>query len=124
MTDLSTTNLRRLLAEATPGPWVRHPESPRVLSNLERKFAVHVELTRNGEEPQPEDVANTELIALAPPLAEEVLRLRKGLKAIYSDLHESALCNGGTTGPYLQGATAQAAATIKQIDQILGDHDE
>lgn len=77
MTDLSTTNLKRLLDEATPGPWERHPENPRMLCNLERKFAVHAELTKgNGAEPEPEDVANTELIALAPELAHEVLRLR------------------------------------------------
>ena len=71
--------LRERLEESTPGPWERNPESPRVLCNLERKFAVHVELTRNGEEPQPEDVTNTELIALAPDMARELLRLRREL---------------------------------------------
>lgn len=77
MTDLSTTNLKRLLAEATPGPWERHPDNLRMLCNLERQFAVHAELTKGkGAAPQPEDVANTELIALAPDLAQEVLRLR------------------------------------------------
>lgn len=101
MTDLSTKHIQRLLAEATPGPWVRHPESPRVLSNLERKFAVHVELTRNGKEPQPEDVANTELIALAPPLAQEVLRLRSKLA-----VQEAAFLD------------------IFPTDEELGDHDE
>lgn len=72
--------LRERLEESTPGPWERNPESPRVLCNLERKFAVHVELTRNGEEPQPEDVTNTELIALAPDMARELLRLRDGVE--------------------------------------------
>ena len=57
-------------------------------------------------------------------LAQENLRLQKGLRAIRRDLYESALCNGGTDIPILQGITAQAKETKKQIDQILGDHDE
>lgn len=57
-------------------------------------------------------------------LAQENLRLQKGLRAIRRDLYESALCNGGTDVPYLQGITEQAEETKKQIDQLLGDHDE
>lgn len=57
-------------------------------------------------------------------LAQENLRLQKGLQAIRRDLYESALCNGGTDIPYLQGITEQAEETKKQIDQLLGDHDE
>ena len=119
MTDLSTKHIQRLLAEATPGPWVRHPESLRVLSNLERKFAVHVELTRNGGEPQPEDVANTELIALAPPLAEEVLRMREALHNL-SEVWE-AVSIDPTRTPAEQHL---AAAVVDHIDQILGDQDD
>ena len=57
-------------------------------------------------------------------LAQENLRLQKGLRAIRRDLYESALCNGGTDIPYLQGITEQAEETKKQIDQLLGDHDD
>ena len=57
-------------------------------------------------------------------LAQEVIRLQKGLQAIRNDLHESTLCNGGTDVPYLQGITEQAEETKKQIDHLLGDHDE
>jgi len=57
-------------------------------------------------------------------LAQENLRLQKGLRAIRSDLYESTLCNGGTDIPYLQGITEQAEETIKQIDQILGEYDD
>ena len=57
-------------------------------------------------------------------LAKEVIRLRKGLQAIRSDLHESTLCNGGTDVPYLQGITEQAEETKQQIDQLIGDHDD
>jgi len=80
MPDLTTTHLKYLLNQATSGPWERHPENPRMLCNLEQKFAVHAELTKgNGAEPQPEDVANTELIALTPQLAQEVINLRDAL---------------------------------------------
>lgn len=57
-------------------------------------------------------------------LAQEILRMRKELRKIGIDLHETILCNGGTDIPVLQGITAQAKETKKQIDQILGDHDE
>lgn len=67
----------KLRERATPGPWERHPDNPRMLCNLDRKFAVHAELVKNrGLEPDPEDVANTELIAAAPDLAELVAGLR------------------------------------------------
>lgn len=102
MTDLTTVNLKRLLAEATPGPWERHPDNPRMLCNLEQKFAVHAELTKGkGTEPQPEDVANTQLIALAPPLAQEVLRLRHEMDSMRIHVQ------------YLR----------MKPDQTLGDHD-
>lgn len=55
-------------------------------------------------------------------LAQEVIRLRKELRKIGIDLHETILCNGGTDIPVLQGITAQAKETKKQIDHILGDH--
>lgn len=57
-------------------------------------------------------------------LAREILRMRKELRKIGIDLHETILCNGGTDIPILQGITAQAKETKKQIDQILGDHDD
>ena len=69
--------LRELADEHTPGPWVRHPDQPRALCNLDTKFLVHHEMVKNrGMEPSAEDVANTELIALAPVMARELLALR------------------------------------------------
>lgn len=56
-------------------------------------------------------------------LAQENLRLQKGLQAIRRDLYESALCNGGTDIPYLQGVTEQAVETGKQIANLLGEDD-
>lgn len=57
-------------------------------------------------------------------LAQENLRLQKGLRAIRRDLYESALCNGGTDIPYLQGITEQAVETGKQIAHLLGEDDD
>lgn len=57
-------------------------------------------------------------------LAQENLRLQKGLQAIRGDLYESALCNGGTDIPYLQGITEQAVETGKQIANLLGETDD
>lgn len=57
-------------------------------------------------------------------LAQENLRLQKGLRAIRRDLYESALCNGGTDIPYLQGITEQAVETGKQIANLLGETDD
>lgn len=54
-------------------------------------------------------------------LAQENLRLQKGLQAIRRDLYESALCNGGTDVPYLQGATEQAVETGMKIANLLGE---
>lgn len=75
--------LREILKRTTPGPWVRHPDQPRALCNLDTKFLVHHEMVKNrGMDPSAEDVANTELIALAPDMAAELLRLRDGVKAL------------------------------------------
>lgn len=38
---------KALLDAVTPGPWERHPDNPRMLCNLDRKFAVHAELVKN-----------------------------------------------------------------------------
>lgn len=56
-------------------------------------------------------------------LAQENLRLQKGLQAIRGDLYESALCNGGTDVPYLQGVTEQAVETGMKIANLLGEDD-
>lgn len=93
--------LRELADEHTPGPWVRHPDQPRALCNLETKFLVHHEMVKNrGMEPSAEDVANTELIALAPDMARELLRLRDGVKEQVDHLRalEMALAHLGVPG--------------------------
>lgn len=126
MTDLTTARLQRLLDGSSPGPWTAKNDddwNETIVANecghaLTWGDQVRFKMEAGDTNTDPH------LAALAPQLAEEVIRLRKELRKIRIDLHETTLCDGGTTGPYLQGATAQAAATIKQIDQILGDHDE
>lgn len=125
MTDLTTARLQRLLDGSSPGPWTAKNDddwNETIVANecghaLTWGDQVRFKMEAGDTNTDPH------LAALAPQLAEEVIRLRKELRKIRIDLHETTLCDGGTTGPYLQGATAQAAATIKQIDQILGDHD-
>lgn len=126
MTDLSTKHIQRLLAEATPGTWRAEVGAAGVPEGWDEHWrALHM-----GDDsvyevgyapPEEEEYANFKLAALAPQLAQEVLRMRRGLKAMCSDLHESALCNGGTDVPYLQGITEQAVETGRQIAHLLGD---
>ena len=83
--------LKELTDKHTPGPWVRHPDQPRALCNLDTKFLVHHEMVKNrGMDPSAEDVANTELIALAPDMARELLRLRRELTDLRNLMHTNA----------------------------------
>lgn len=72
MTDLSTSNLKRLLNEATPGPWTAlatyDDGAPRPDTTREMRAA--------GEYLGIMHTPNAELAAAAPDLAQEVLRLR------------------------------------------------
>lgn len=131
MPDLTTMHLKCLLEQATPSPWEYKLEEGCFMDDLVEILNGWIQ-TGDGETVlgagleinDDQELQNLALAALAPELAEEVIRLRKGLKAIRSDLHESTLCNGGTDVPYLQGITEQAEETKQQIDQLLGDHDD
>lgn len=76
MTDLSTANLKRLLAEATPGPWEARgyytDGEPRPDDSYQMRDA-------GGEYLGIMHDQNAHLAALAPPLAQEVIRLRSKL---------------------------------------------
>lgn len=114
---------KQLLDAATPGPWKRHPDKPRALCNLERKFAVHMELAKDrGLDPHPEDVANTELIAAAPALAETVAGLR-GEYAV-----QLAECNNAFVKRFKNGKLgsgpamhAEWCATFSQAENLEND---
>lgn len=71
MTDLSTTNLKRLLDEATPGPWrISRTEGISGLGFAEDFY-----------QDDPRKKANVTLAALGPDLAQEVIALRSKLAA-------------------------------------------
>lgn len=91
MTDLSTANLKRLLAEATPGPWT--VEESNWGDIIVANEAGHKMTWGNGDQVRfkfeagvyNEDLelaADPQLAALAPQLAQEVLRLRAGVERI------------------------------------------
>lgn len=91
MTDLSTANLKRLLAEATPGPW----DARRDYSETYHLFDAEDEYLGIMHD------QDAHLAALAPNLAQEVLRLRSKLA-----VQEAAFLD------------------IFPTDEELGDHDE
>ncbi len=115
MTDLSTTNLKRLLAEATPGPWEARgyymdgdprPDTSCQIFSADGKYLGIVHSP------------HADLAAAAPDLAQEVLRMREALRDL-SEVWEAI-----SIGPFRTPAEQQlAAAVVNHIDQILGDHD-
>lgn len=115
MTDLSTTNLKRLLDEATPGPWealaTYDDGAPRPDTSREMRAA--------GEYLGIMHTPNAELAAAAPDLAQDALRMREVLRDL------SAVWEGVSIDPTRTPAEQQiAAAVVDHIDQILGDHDD
>lgn len=121
MTDLSTTNLKRLLDEATPGPWEYDPgqqEDMRCIIDTETFGSMRIDITPNGEGSDCSD-ADLTLAAAAPQLAQEVLRKREALHDL-SEVWEAVSIDPNRTPAEQQ----LAAAVVDHIDQILGDHDD
>ena len=77
MTDLSTTNLKRLLAETSPGPW----EALATYGNGAPRPDTTREMRAAGEYLGIMHAPNAELAALSPDLAQEVIALRSKLAA-------------------------------------------
>nr|DAM79414.1 MAG TPA: Ead/Ea22-like protein [Caudoviricetes sp.] len=114
MTDLTTTHLKRLLDQATPGPWEYDPgEAPdeRCIIDVET-WNMCINPTPNGEGSSCSDY-DLELAAAAPQLAQEVLRMRKEL----TDLQEEARYAAKflETGPAAQRVFDALETTINQI---------
>lgn len=109
MTDLSTANLKRLLDEATPGPW----DARRDYSETYHLFDAEDEYLGIMHD------QDAHLTALAPELAQEVIRMREALRDL------SVVWVGVSVDPDRLPAEQQLAATVvDHINQILGDHDE
>ncbi len=73
MTDLSTTNLKRLLAETSPGPW----EALATYGNGAPRPDTTREMRAAGEYLGIMHTPNAALAAAAPELADEILRMRE-----------------------------------------------
>jgi hypothetical protein len=109
MTDLSTTNLKRLLDQATPGPWrISLTEGISGLGFAEDFY-----------QDDPREKANVNLAELAPDLAQENLRMREALHDL-SEVWE-AVSIDPTRTPAEQHLAAQV---VEHIKEALGDHDD
>ena len=116
MTDLSTTNLKRLLDEAAPGPWEYVPgEAPdeRCIVNLDTTTpCIAIVADEAGSDCTDADLT---LAAAAPQLAQEVLRMRAELNHMAEDV---ATIDGDPQ--YSQVEWLFAAFTSMKLRSIIG----
>lgn len=116
MTDLSTSNLKRLLDETTPGPWEAWGY---YMDGEPRPDDSHQIRSADGEYLGIMYASDAILTAAAPQLAQEVIRMREALH----DLNE--VWEAVSIDPERTPVEQQlAAAVVDHIDQIIGDHDE
>lgn len=132
MTDLSTANLKRLLDEATPGPWEYKLENGYIMSDLVETLNGWIQ-TNDGETvlgtgleiSDEQELRNLALAAAAPDLAAEVLRMRREMSGLYNELARTATdCSiSDHPGGKFSARVAQAAA--QRVFRVLleGDHD-
>lgn len=84
MSDLSTKTLKHLLAETSPGPWIFREDTADTISGTQEigheVYAGKKYIFSVWNDPvMDEHPGNLPLAALAPELAQEVLRLRSKL---------------------------------------------
>ncbi|WP_295806199.1 hypothetical protein [uncultured Corynebacterium sp.] len=136
MTDLSTSNLKRLLNEATPGPWRVEVGAAGVPEGWDEHWiALHMGHTSlydvnrvyvGDREPQQEELYESlTLAALAPELAQEVIRMREELQALREQLKKKAECHhkAALSSDPLDGIELEDNYAEDEIRRILGDHD-
>lgn len=121
MTDLSTANLKRLLNEATPGPWEAQanytdgdprPDTSCQLFSADEKYLGIVHSPHAA------------LAAAAPDLAQEVLRMREELINWANDeaqAHNTLVKRAQEAGG--AGIITTHKTIYNRILEILGDHD-
>lgn len=114
MTDLSTSNLKRLLAEQQSSlPSIQWTYKGGAANGIHRDYPSkheELEVVRAAMELSP-----LALAAAAPDLAEEVIRLREHVKGLALAM-ETKAANNEWQSP------ATIASYLKEI--VLGDHDE
>ena len=106
MTELTTTHLKCLLEQASPGPWEAEDLSFCECC-IDVKAPAGLVCTA--------DMDDAPLIAHAPELAQEVIRLREYIEGLITAMEVKA-----ATGESLSPAII--AGFLKEI--VLGEHDE
>ncbi|OFP63520.1 hypothetical protein HMPREF2978_00630 [Corynebacterium sp. HMSC074C01] len=121
MTDLSTTNLKRLLAEAAPGPWEARatyedgyprPDTSCQIFSADEKYLGIVHSPHAA------------IAAAAPEVAHEVLRMREELIDWANDeaqAHNALVKQAPEAGG--AGIITTHKTIYNRILEILGDHD-
>lgn len=127
MPDLTTTHLKRLLAQATPGPWEYEGPQFQEITTLDQDGLEQsvISLDRYTEKDLCNRPADMNLAAAAPQLAQEVIRLREHFESLITTMENKAgVSNGRDTLQELIVAEnlMSAANQLRQI--LLGDHDE
>ena len=121
VTDLTTTHLKFLLEQATPGPWEYDGAKFQEITTLDDAGLEQsvISLDRYTEKDLCNRPADMNLAAHAPELAEEVIRLRDALGYL---MEETRLAAENSDDVVVQKRVADALETT--INQILGDRDE
>lgn len=124
MTDLSTSNLKRLLAEQQSSlPSIQWTYKGGAANGIHRDYPSkheELEVVRVGMELSP-----LALAAAAPELAQEVLRMREELIAWANDeaqAHNAILRRAKEAGS--EGIISAHVTIYNRIREILGDHDD
>lgn len=116
MSDLTTANLQHLLDQATPGPWeywLGEEPDERYIIDIETFGSMCIHITPNGAGSSCSDY-DLNLAALAPELAEEVLRLRDALRYLLREVLAAAYCTeDSATRNHVALAVKTATAKIQ-----------
>ena len=117
MTDLTTTYLKCLLEQATPGPWEYEGPQFQEITTLDHDGLEQsvISLDRYTEKETCNRPADMTLAAHAPQLAQEVIHLRDCTEGLIAAMEDKA-ATGESQSP------AFIARFLKEI--VLGDHDE
>nr|DAQ55632.1 MAG TPA: Ead/Ea22-like protein [Caudoviricetes sp.] len=112
MTDLTTTHLKRLLYQATPGPWTVEDDGYDIIvGNAEGHRMIWGDQVRFKFEAG-DKKHDPQLAAHAPELAEEVIRLRGEIEDLITAMQDKAAI-GESQSP------AVIAGYLKEI--VLGE---
>lgn len=121
MSNLTATQIQRLLDQATPGPWEYEGPQFQEITTLDQEGLEQsvISLDRYSEKETCNRPADMNLAAHAPQLAQEVLRMRRELESM-----QSAWLLMYADPEYTPTEQDFAAHVVDHIDSVLGDHDE